>query len=226
MAVNLQKGQSIPVASNKEARNLSEYGDRFCLGVDWGGVVDRGQKILRVIRGAERAVNLDYNCLIIYPDEPFDHLYSPEYNLQALEKIGFPPGKLASRDGALRHGADFGTDDLEVDEWLNKEVITFDLKRVNPKVEQIFFFLNNLGPEDLVSLRFVSAELYEGTLTQNNRSIAVLKTTFDEGDKGHRSLILAKLFKKNGEWHLMAIGESTGDSNFVETIFNITKNYV
>ncbi|MEL6274953.1 MAG: hypothetical protein AAFU03_07615, partial [Bacteroidota bacterium] len=71
--MNLQKGQSISIAQDEEVYAQSNGYARLCFGVSWGGIIDRPRKVLGVRINNERAINLDVNCIIIYPDEPFDH---------------------------------------------------------------------------------------------------------------------------------------------------------
>lgn len=227
MAINLQKGQRIDLTKKDSSGAATGNLTNFCVGVNWGAIEEEKKKLFGGTKIVKRAVDLDLSCIVLFDDKKtFDHLYSPEYNPQALAKIGFPPGKLFSRDGALRHSGDDRTGDLDGDDGLDNEIITVDLSRVDPKAEQIFFFLNNVGPEDFAQIPFAKIRMYEGTPTRVNSVFATFDVVADTAFRGRRAMVMGKLYRKNGEWKFAAIGDATADPNFAATIVNIIKNYM
>lgn len=230
MAINLQKGQRIDLRKKSGGAAGAAGGgsslNNFCVGVNWGAIEERKKKFFGGEKIVKRAVDLDLSCIMVMNDgNSFDHLYSPEYDPRMLQKVGFPPGKLVSLDGALRHSGDDRTGDMEGDDGLDNEIITVDLARINPQVEQIFFFINNVGPEDFYSIPFAKIRMYEGTPTRVQSVFAEFDVVSDPSYSGRRAMIMGKLYKKNGEWKFNAIGDATPDANFLATIVNILKNY-
>jgi tellurium resistance protein TerZ len=227
MAINLVKGQKIDLRKKTASGAVTdEVLTDFCVGVNWGAIEKKkstfwgGEKIVK------HAVDLDLSCIILFKEkDTFDHLYSPEYNPRQLAKIGFPPGKLLSRDGALKHSGDDLTGDMDGDDGLDNEIITVNLAKIHPDVTQIFFFLNNVGPEDFAQIPFAKIRMYEGTSTRVKNVFANFDVVADKIYSGKRSLVMGKLYKRNGEWKFNAIGDATDDPNFAATIINIIKNY-
>lgn len=141
MAINLVKGQRI---------NLEKEGgtklDRFCVGCNWGAIVT---KVFLGFGAKTTEVDLDLSCVLFDSEGKLcDHLYSPLYRLEFLVRYGLLPGKLDTLDGALHHTGDDRSGDTGGDDGLDNEIITVNLAKVNPKISQIFFFLNNCGKED------------------------------------------------------------------------------
>ena len=230
MAINLQKGQRIDLRKKSSGGGAAAGGGdtltNFCVGVNWGAIEEQKKKFFGGTKTVKKAVDLDLSCIMLFEDgKTFDHLYSPEYNASMLQKYGFPPGKLVSRDGALRHSGDDLTGDLDGDDGLDNEIITVDLTRVNPQVKSIFFFINNVGMEDFYQIPFAKIRMYEGTPTRVKEVFAEFDIVSDPAFSGKRAMIMGKLYRKNGEWKFNAIGDATSDPNFLATIVNILKNY-
>lgn len=227
MAINLVKGQKIDL--RKKTRSGATTGEtltEFCVGVNWGAIEKRQKRFWGGEKIVKQAVDLDLSCIILFKEkDTFDHLYSPEYNPQQLAKIGFPPGKLISRDGSLKHSGDDLTGDLDGDDGLDNEIITVNLLKVHPDATQIYFFLNNVGPEDFQQIPFAKIRMYEGTPSHVKSVFATFDIVSDAAYLGKRALIMGKLYKRNGEWKFSAIGDATDDPNFAATIINIIRNY-
>lgn len=243
MAINLTKGQRIDLTKKSGSGAAGAGGGakltKFCVGVNWGAIESEVTQQVReggflgfggtkkeVKKTVKRAVDLDLSCIMLYNDDQrWDHLYSPDYNPANLKKIGFPPGKLVSADGALRHSGDDRTGDLDGDDGLDNEIISVDLDRIHPDIDRIFFFVNNATNEDFYQIPFAKIRMYEGTPTRVDNVYATFDVVADQAYRGKRAMIMGKLYKKNGEWKFNAIGEATADRFFAETIVNIIKNY-
>ena len=225
MAINLQKGQRIDL-TKKSSSGASSKLIKFCVGVNWGAIETEKKTFFGGTKKVKRAVDLDLSCIMIFKDKQrYDHIYSPEYNPDALRKIGLPPGKLFSRDGALRHSGDDLTGDMDGDDGLDNEIISVDLSRVDPDIDQIFFFLNNVGKEDFSQIPFAKIRMYEGTPTKVDTIYATFDVVSDATFRGRRAMIMGKLYRKGDEWKFNAIGDATTDQNFAVTMGNIIKNY-
>ena len=138
MAINLTKGQKIDLR-----KTSGETLSNFCVGVNWGAIE---KKTLFGLSKTLKNIDLDLSCVLIdEQNKVCDHLYSPLYNLDLLNKFGLSKGKLTTSDNALRHTGDDLEGDKAGDDGLDNEIITVDLTKLNPNVSQIFFFLNNVG---------------------------------------------------------------------------------
>ena len=68
--------------------------------------------------------------------------------------------------------------------------------------------------------------MFEGSPERVNSVFASYNVSAEPSFKGKRSLILAKLYKKNDEWKFDAIGDPTDDIFIGQTIQRILKNYL
>jgi tellurium resistance protein TerZ len=223
MAIKLQKGQRINLKK--------ETGDelkQFCVGCNWGavtrpGFLGFGKKIVDV--------DLDLSCLMFdAAGNICDHIYSNLYRFADRNpQLGLPNGKLDSIDRALHHTGDDLTGDQDGDDGLDNEIITVDIQRVNPSVNQIVFFLNIYNNEDFQGdfseIPYASIRMYEGTPTKVRSVFAQYDVATKTECAGKRALIMGKLYKHDGEWKFSAIGDAFEDSNIVQTIARVTKDY-
>ena len=218
MAIRLEKGQRI----NLEKGNGSKL-TQFCVGCNWGAIVKSG--FLGLGKTVED-VDLDLSCVMVDKNGRLvDHIYSPLYRMEFLSRYGMPAGKVDSRDGALHHSGDDLKGDQAGDDGLDNEILTVDLNRVSPDVDQIFFFLNNCGREDFSQIPYASIRMYEGTPTRVKEVFASYDVAAEPRYRGMTALIMGKLYRRNGEWKFSAIGDAFPDPNICETIKRIVTTY-
>ncbi len=219
MAIRLEKGQRI----NLEKSNGSKL-TNFCVGCNWGAIVT--SKGFFGLGKSVKDVDLDLSCVMFDANGNLvDHIYSPLYKREFLARYGMPPGKVDSLDRALHHSGDDLHGDTDGDDGLDNEIITVDLNRVNPNVDQIFFFLNNCGREDFAQIPYASIRMYEGTPQRVKEVFASYDVAAEPRYAGMTALIMGKLYKRNGEWKFSAIGDAFPDPNLCETIKRIKANY-
>lgn len=143
--------------------------------------------------------------------------------------VGLPNGKLDSIDRALHHTGDDTTGDQDGDDGLDNEIITVDLMRVNPTINQIVFFLNiynnNEFSGDFSEIPYASIRMYEGTASRVREVFAKYDVATKDNCHGMRALIMGKLYRRNGEWKFAAIGDAFQDENIVKTIARVIQNY-
>lgn len=223
MAINLekklQKGERINL-SKDNGENLT----RFCVGCNWGAISSGG--FLGMFK-SQTDVDLDLS-MVCFDDNGniLDHIYSPLYRPELLQKFGLPAGKLDTLDRAMRHsGDDLKGDAGGVDDGLDNEIITVDLTRVNPAISQIFFFLNNCGKEDFSQIPYASIRMYEGTPDRVDRVFASYNVAAQPQYAGKLALIMGKLYRRNGQWRFAAIGDAFDDKFLGFTIHRIAKEY-
>ncbi len=219
MAIRLEKGQRI----NLEKTNGSKLTD-FCVGCNWGAIV-RSNGFFGIGKKVDD-VDLDLSVLM-FDDKGniTDHIYSPLYRPDFLNRYGMPPGKVDSRDFALHHSGDDLKGDTNGDDGLDNEIITVNLNRVAPEIQEIYFFLNNCGKEDFSEIPYASIRMFEGTPNLVKEVFASYDVAAEPKYKGMTALIMGKLYRRNGAWKFSAIGDAYPDSNICETIRRIALDY-
>lgn len=222
MAINLekklQKGERINLSKESGAKLT-----QFCVGCNWGQIVSGG--FLGMFKD-KKTVDLDLSCVVFDQDgNLMDHIYSPLYKPEVLQKFGLPRGKLDTADMALHHSGDDLEGDADGDDGLDNEIITVDLNRVNPGVGEIYFFLNNCGKEDFSQIPYASIRMYEGTPSLVREVFASYDVAASPQYKGRTALIMGKLYRHNGEWRFAAIGDAFDDAFLGFTIHRIAKDY-
>lgn len=235
MAIRLEKGQRINLIKEESGAKLTD----FCVGCNWGmietgrtrevvdnsGFLGFGRKTH--FEKEKIAVDLDLSCIMV--DENgniIDHIYSPEYRVDFLRQYGMPPGKLDSNDHALHHTGDDREGDEDGDDGLDNEIITIDLARVSPKVNQIFFFLNNCGKEDFSQIPYAAIRMFEGKPDCPPKQVFASYDVAAEAQyRGKLALIMGKLYRKNSDWKFAAIGDAFEDTNLCLTIRRILTSY-
>jgi tellurium resistance protein TerZ len=227
MAIRLEKGQRINLEKS-DGKKLTE----FCVGVNWGaieyqvqesGFLGFGKKTVNKVID----VDLDLSCIMFNAKKQIcDHLYSPLYKPEFLARFGLPQGKLISDNNAMKHSGDDLAGDKGGDDGLDNEIISVNLNALKPEVEQIFFFLNNVGTEDFLQIPYAKIRMYEGTPTKVLNVYAEYNVVSDPQFKGKKALIMGKLYKKDGEWKFNAIGDAFEDQFLGQTIQRISQSYV
>ena len=231
MGISLVKGQKISLKKSSGASL-----DSFCVGVNWGAIEKIVQKEKSNWFGGNKRieeekevinVDLDLSCIMFDGQgELVDFLYSPEYRHDFLKELGLPPGKLVTKDNALKHSGDDRAGDVGGDDGLDNEVISVDLTKISSNVEQIFFFINNVGKEDFSEIPFAKIRMYEGTPSRVDNINASFDVVSDDNYSGNQAMVMGKLYKRSGEWKFNAIGDPTADKVFAQTIARISKEYV
>lgn len=219
MAINLTKGQKIDLRKDN-----GDTLTNFCIGVNWGAIETKG--FFGLTKNVQN-IDLDLSCILIDENNNIcDHLYSPLYRVEVLQQFGLPKGKLLTSDSAMKHTGDDLEGDKGGDDGIDNEIITVDLSRINSNVSQIFFFLNNAGREDFSQIPYAKIRMYEGTPTKVNSVFASYNVSAEPQYAGKQSIIMAKLYKRNGEWKFSAIGDPTEDTFLGQTIHKIVKSYL
>ena len=199
MAISLQKGQRISL--EKDGSQLTQ----ICVGVNWGAIQKKG-----FFGAKNEAVDLDASC------GTFDGNKNP------LEVVYF--GQLRGR--GIQHSGDDVTGDTGGDDGLDNEVILVNLSEVNPNAEQIVFVLNSFQGQDFKDIPFASIRLYEGTATRVDNILATFDIANDPKFAGSVSMVMGKLYKKDGKWKFTAIGEATSDRKLEDTLKTVKKQYL
>ena len=191
MSVNLSKGQKISL--EKEAGGaLSQI--KMGLGWDVGAAPQKSGGFLGGLFGgggsAGGSIDLDASCIML------------DANKQMVDAIWF--GQLQSKDSSIQHtgdnraGAGAGDD----------EVINVNLSRIPDHVQALVFTVNSFTGQTFATVNNAFCRLVNAS---NNSEVA----RYDLSAQGsHTALILAKIYRHNGEWKMHAIGETASGRTF------------
>lgn len=238
MAIRLVKGQRINLEKGSGAKLTN-----FCVGCNWGAIEVTTPKAVVVsagflgigrkteIRNVTEEIDVDVDLSCVMVDENgvlVDTLYSPLYKENYLRAENLPIGKDWSTDKSMYHSPDDTEGDKGGDDGLDNEIITVDLKKVNPRISQIFFFLNIYAPRniDFMKIPYVAIRMYEGTPQKVNSVFAQYDVAKEKQFAGKDALIMGKLYRKDSDWKFAAIGDAFSDNNDLRrTIKRILNNY-
>lgn len=201
MGVSLQKGQRISLEKDGGGQLT-----KMCVGVNWGAIDKKG-----FFGGKKKvAVDLDASCVVF------------DANKNSLETIYF--GNL--RGQGINHSGDDLTGDMDGDDGLDNEVIMVDLSQVNENADQIVFVLNSFRGQDFKDIPFASIRLYEGTAERVDNVFAKYDIANDPKFAGSVSMVMGKLYKKDGQWKFTAIGDTTQDRKLEHTLQTVQRSYL
>ena len=201
MAISLKKGQRISL--EKEGGGQMT---QMCVGVNWGAIEKKG-----FFGGVKKeAVDLDASCATFGASK------------ELLEVVYF--GQL--KGTGIQHSGDDLEGDMDGDDGLDNEVIVVNLSQVHTNVEQIVFVLNSFQGHDFKTIPFASIRLYEGTPTRVDKIHAIFDVANDSKFSGSVSMVMGKLYKKEGKWKFSAVGDPTSDKNLEATIKTAQSQYL
>lgn len=189
MAVSLQKGQKISL--EKEAGGALS---RVKMGLGWD-VASSGKAggFLGGLfggGGGNDSIDLDASCIMF------------DTNKQPIDAIWF--GQLQSKDGSIQHTGDNRTGAGDGDD----EVINVDLSRIPANVQSLVFTVNSFTGQTFEKV----ANAFCRIINANNNSEVARYNLSAQGN--HTALILAKVYRHNGEWKMHAIGETASGRTF------------
>jgi len=191
MSVNLSKGQKISL--EKEAGGaLSQI--KMGLGWDVGAAPQKSGGFLGGLFGgggsAGGSIDLDASCIML------------DANKQMVDAIWF--GQLQSKDSSIQHTGDNRTGAGDGDD----EVINVNLSRIPDHVQALIFTVNSFTGQTFATVNNAFCRLVNAS---NNSEVA----RYDLSAQGsHTALILAKIYRHNGEWKMHAIGETASGRTF------------
>jgi tellurium resistance protein TerZ len=201
--INLVKGQKIDLKKSSGATLQN-----ICLGLNWGMIESK----TFFGSSSKEAVDLDGSCAV------FDN------QKKLIDVVYF--GNLQSINGAIKHSGDDLTGDEDGDDGLDNEIIFVDINSLPSNADQIIFFINSYKGQDFASIPFSTIRLYQGNFTRVDEVIAVFDIANDKKFKGCVSMVMGKIYKRNGEWKFSAIGEPTKDKKLGETIETATRLFL
>lgn len=215
-AKELKRCESMPLR-NSDGENI----DKFFIGCSWGSV---SETVLWGLISYKRDIDLDLSCVMFDSgNRIIDHIYSPLFRKEILKKFGLPPGKEYSNDNAIVHSGDDMNGDSGDDIDIDNEVISINLEKIDRKVKEVYFFLNNGGEENFGSIPHIRLRLVEGTEDDPGEEFGSYRI---EGSFGENSgMILGRMVRENDEWVFQAIGTPMNDPFPGYTVHRIAEDY-
>ena len=191
MSVNLSKGQKISL--EKEAGGaLSQI--KMGLGWDVGAAPQKSGGFLGGLFGgggsAGGSIDLDASCIML------------DANKQMVDAIWF--GQLQSKDSSIQHTGDNRTGAGDGDD----EVINVNLSRIPDHVQALVFTVNSFTGQTFATVNNAFCRLVNAS---NNSEVARYNLS---AQGSHTALILAKIYRHNGDWKMHAIGETASGRTF------------
>nr|VFK40891.1 MAG: tellurium resistance protein TerZ [Candidatus Kentron sp. SD]VFK47347.1 MAG: tellurium resistance protein TerZ [Candidatus Kentron sp. SD]VFK80056.1 MAG: tellurium resistance protein TerZ [Candidatus Kentron sp. SD] len=176
----------------KETPGLS----KVVLGAGWGKKTTKGFFGGR----KETAIDLDASCLI------FDE------NRSLIDAVWFQ--QLSSNDGAIKHTGD----DLTGGGGANdpNEEIVVQLDKVDPRVKSLVFTINSFSNDSFEGIPNAFCVLKNA---ENSSEIARFDLSVE--GRSYTGLVIAKLYRHNGEWKFKALGEWGEGRTFDKLLPNI-----
>jgi tellurium resistance protein TerZ len=185
MAVNLVKGQKISLEKQGGGALTQVF-----MGLGWD-TIKAGGLMGRMFGGGNDSIDLDASCIM------FDE------NKQAVDTVWFR--QLRSQDGSIQHSGDNRTGDGDGDD----EVIHVDLSRVPGHVKTLVFTVNSFTGQTFDTVANSFCRLVD---SGNRQEVAKLNLSDVKGS--HTAVIMAKVYRHNGEWKMHAIGENASGRTF------------
>ncbi len=191
MAVSLQKGQKISL--NKEAGGTLT---QMKMGLGWDVAQPAGGKKGGFLGGLfggggrEDSIDLDASCILF------------DANKQPIDTIWFR--QLTSKDGSIVHTGDNRTGAGDGDD----EVINVDLSRVPANVQSMVFTVNSFTGQTFATVENAFCRIVNAS---NNSEVARYNLS---AQGNHTAMIMAKVYRHNGEWKMHAIGEIASGRTF------------
>ncbi|MDO5768333.1 MAG: TerD family protein [Psychrobacter sp.] len=193
MAVSLQKGQKISL-SKEAGGDLTQ----IKMGLGWdvaqsAGGAKKGGFLGNLFGGGGGggdSIDLDASCIMF------------DANKQMVDAIWF--GQLKSKDGSILHTGDNRTGDGDGDD----EVINVDLSRVPASVQSLVFTVNSFTGQTFETVENAFCRIVNAS---NNSEVA----RYNLSSQGsHTAMVMAKVYRHNGEWKMHAIGETASGRTF------------
>lgn len=180
MAVRLEKGHKISL--DKEAGHSVA---RVSMGLGWSAAQSGGflGKLL-----PKRNIDLDASCLMI------------DANKHIVDSVWFQ--HLVSCCGSVRHSGDNLVGKSGGDTRVPDEVITVDLKKMPSHIKTLVFTVCSFQGQTFSKVQNAFCSLTDLDL---DRELSYYDIS--GGGNNNTSLIMCKLYWKNDEWKMAAIGE-------------------
>jgi tellurium resistance protein TerZ len=153
---------------------------KVALGLSWGMRQEKGW-----FKTKEIEVDLDASCLLFSEGEAIDVVWFRQLTSNC---------RSIRHSGDDRRGGGSGNTD--------NEVISVDLDHLPNRVDTLIFTVNSFLNDSFRGIPNATCRLLDGN---GGRELARFNLSLDGGD--HTGMVMAKLYRENGKWHMQAIGE-------------------
>lgn len=167
--------------------------NKVFMGLGWDAA-KKGGFLGRLMGGN---IDLDASCVLFSADK------------QLLDVVYF--GQLKSKDGSIRHSGDNLTGAGEGDD----EVIYVTLADIPAEVNYLVFTVNSYRGQSFNEVANAYCRLVD------DRNTEIARYTISGGGD-YTAMIMAKLYRHNGEWKMQAVGESMRGRTVADMIGPIT----
>jgi len=163
----------------------------FSVGLSWGAI--KRKYFLNLLSFKE---NVDLDASVAFFDK--------DKNL--VDQVYY--GKLVSTDHAVKHFGDDLIGENKPTDSNDNEVISFDLRKISPKVNAIVMFLTSFRNQDFERIPYTELNFYRSDVPQTQNLFA--KATFNAEAEGKNrfSFVVLKLEKSEDGWKLIITAET------------------
>ena len=165
--------------------------NKVFMGLGWDAVKKGG--FLGRVLGGGGDIDLDASCVMFTADK------------QLADVVYF--GQLASRDGSVRHSGDNLTGEGDGDD----EIINVTLADVPAEIHYLVFTVCSYRGQTFDEVENAYCRLVD----DQNKEIARYAIS---GGGSFTAMIMAKLYRHNGEWKMHAVGESMSGTTVADMV--------
>lgn len=144
--------------------------------------------------GGQASIDLDASCVL------FDE------TRQIKDAVWF--AQLRSKDGSIVHTGDNRTGDGDGDD----EQIIVDLTRVPAEMKSLVFVVNSFTGQSFADIQNAFCRVLDGS---SNKELARYELSCNGS---HTAMVMAKVYRHNGEWKMHAIGENCSGRTFTDML--------
>ncbi len=200
MSINLQKGQRISLTKDNPGLK------KTMVGLGWDPVKQSSKGLLGGLFGGSQA-QIDCDASVLMLDE--------NDKLRGKENIIYF-GNLKSKCGSVQHMGDNLTGDGDGDD----EQIMVDLSNIPQNIAKLVFVVNIYGAVQRKQ-HFGMIENAFIRLVNISDNKEMLRFNLTEQYSGKTGLFVAEVYRNNGEWKFVAVGEGDASAGLGE----MTKKY-
>ncbi|TCM66453.1 tellurium resistance protein TerZ [Acinetobacter calcoaceticus] len=185
MGISLEKGQKISLAKNDGSQLTQIY-----LGAGWDVAKSSGGMFGKLFGGGGDSIDLDASLIML------------DANKAIVDVVYF--GQLKSRDGSVVHSGDNLTGEGDGDD----EKIHVNLNQVPSNIETLVFTISSFRGQTFEKVENAFCRLVDAS-----SNVEVAKYNLSQRGS-YTALIVAKLYRHNGEWKMGALGETCQGKTF------------
>lgn len=205
MGISLEKGQRVDLVKNGDSIS------KVMVGLGWDPVSqDKGKGFFASIfgGGSGSGYNIDCDASILMLDE--------NDKLRSMENLIYF-GNLKSKCGSVRHTGDNLTGEGDGDD----EQILVDLSRIPQHINKLVFVVNIYDCIKRAQDFGMIKNAYIRVVNSANKR-EMVKYNLSDNYSGKTALITGEIYRHNGGWKFVAVGEGTNDASLKA----ISKKYI